>query len=108
MTIKSLKILVFSLTILLGFALSNTAQADSTVIKAYKTVFPDAHPKCMNCHLASVPWEHPWNAYGQTVKKAINAAWVADLPNSRDVNKIADVFKQIGKVEDFKGVAVKQ
>ena len=105
MTFKNL---VFSLAILLGFVLSNTVQADSTVIKAYKTVFPDAHPRCINCHIASVPWEHPWNAYGQTVKKAINAAGIADVPKGKDVSKIADVFKQICRIEDFKGATVNQ
>lgn len=106
MTVKNL---VFSMGIvLLGFVLSNTVQADSTVIKAYKTAYPDAHPKCINCHIASVPWEHPWNAYGRSVKNAINAAGVADLPNGNDVSKIADVFKQIGRIEDFKGTKVKQ
>ena len=102
------KSLVFSLAILLGFVLSNTVQADSTVIKAYKTAFHDAHPKCINCHLASVPWEHPWNAYGQTVKKTINAAGVADVPTGNDIGKIVDVFKKIGRIEDFKGATVKQ
>jgi hypothetical protein len=94
--------------ILSMLVLSNTAQADSTVIKAYKVAFPDAHPRCTNCHMASVPWEHPWNAYGQTVKKAINAAGVADVPTGNDVSKIVDVFKQVGRSEDFKGPAVKQ
>ena len=102
------KNLMVSLVILLGVILSNHAQADSTVIKAYKVAFPDAHPNCMNCHLASVPWEHPWNAYGQTVKKAINAAGVGDVPKANDISKIADVLKQIGRVEDFKGATVNQ
>jgi len=104
MTVKNLAV---SLAILLGIALSNTAQADSTVIKAYKTAFPDAHPKCISCHVPSVPWEHPWNAYGQTVKKAINEAGVGEVPTSNDTSKIADVIKKIGKVEDFKGATVK-
>ena len=102
------KNLVFSLVVLLGIVLSNWAQADSTVIKAYKTAFPDTHPKCMDCHLPSFPWEHPWNAYGQTIKKAINAAGVPNVPTGNDISKIVDVFKQVGKVEDFKGTALKQ
>jgi len=105
MTVKNL---VFSLAIILGLFLSNSAQADSIVIKAYKTAFPDAHPKCMNCHIASVPWEHPWNTYGQTVKKAINAAGVVDVPSGNDISKIVDVFKQVGKIEDFKDNAPKK
>lgn len=105
MTIKNSALL---LAVLSGFALSHTVRADSTVIKAYKTVYPDAQLKCMSCHLPSFPWEHPWNAYGQTVKKGINAAGVGDVPTEKDVSKIADVFKQIGKVEDFKSTAVKQ
>jgi hypothetical protein len=105
MTIKSL---VFSLAILLGFVLSNMAHADSIVMKAYKKDFPEEQLKCMNCHMAAYPWHHPWNAYGQTVKKAINAAGVADKPTTNDINKIADILKQIGKSEDFKGTTVKQ
>ena len=105
MTIKSL---MFSLAILLGFVLSNMAHADSIVMKAYKKDFPEEHLKCMNCHMAAYPWHHPWNAYGHTVKKAINAAGVADVPTKKDISKIADVFKKIGKVEDFKGATVKQ
>ena len=107
MKINNFKCLGFLLAILLGVALSHTAQADSNVIKAYKIAFPDAHPKCINCHVSSVPWEHPWNAYGQTVKKAINASGVAEVPTGNDVNKIADIFKQIGRIEDFKGTTVK-
>lgn len=105
MTIKNSVLL---LAILSALALCNTVRADSTVIKAYKTVYPDAQLKCINCHLASFPWEHPWNAYGQTVKKAINAAGVGDVPSTDDINKIVVVFKQIGKVEDFKGATLKQ
>jgi len=105
MTIKSL---VFSWTMLLGFVLSNTAHADSIVMKAYKKDYPEAQLKCMNCHIAAYPWHHPWNAYGQTVKKAINAAGVADVPTKNDISKIAEYLKQIGKVEDFKGTTIKQ
>jgi len=102
------KSLVVSLTISLGFALSSTANADPTVIKAYKTTFPNSNPKCMDCHLPSFPWEHPWNPYGKVVKKAINTVGVQDVPKENDIHKIADVFKQIGKIEDFKNTAVKQ
>lgn len=108
MKIKSFKDVVCLLTILTGFVLSNMAQADSIVIKAYKTTFPDAHPKCINCHLAYYPWDHPWNVYGQTVKKAINAAGVADVPTSNDISKIAEIFKQVGKMEDFKDPTLKK
>ena len=58
--------------------------------------------------MPSIPWEHPWNAYGKTAKKAINTAGVADVPTKNDVDKIADIFKQIGRSEDFKGTTVKQ
>jgi len=102
------KNLMFLLVMLLAVVISKTAQADSTVLKAYKAAFPDAHPKCMDCHLPSVPWEHPWNDYGKAVKKAINAIGIGDVPSGKDIGKISDVFKQIGKVEDFKGATVKQ
>jgi len=108
MTIKVLKILTFLLVVLLGLSLSNKVNADPTVIKAYKTAFPDSNPRCMDCHLPSFPWEHPWNAYGKTVKKAINASGVGEVPTGNDVNKIADVLKRMGKVEDFKASSVKQ
>ena len=108
MKIKDFNGLVFSLAILSSLVLCSSAQADSIVMKAYKTAFPGTNPKCINCHLAFYPWDHPWNPYGQTVKKAVNASGVADKPTENDIGKIADVFKKIGKIEDFKAAAVKQ
>ena len=99
--------LVILLMIFLGVFFSKTAQADPTVMKAYKVAYPNAKLDCISCHLPSFPWQHPWNAYGKTVKKAINIAGVGEVPTQNDVSKIADVFKKIGKVEDFKKVSIK-
>ena len=108
MKIKQIKSIVYSLAIILGSSLSNSAQADSIVIKAYKKDFPDAQLKCANCHMASVPWEHPWNAYGRAIKSSINATGVGEVPSQSDESKIADAIKKIGRSENFKASPVKQ
>ena len=108
MTIKGF---VFSSVVLSGFVLSSLAQADTVVIKAYKEAFPDAHPKCISCHVDALPkkaeGQHEWNAYGHAVKKAAQAAGVADVPTMDDKDNLVKVIKQVGQVEDFKGPTAK-
>ncbi len=86
------------MVILSGFLLSNTALANPAMIKAYRQAFPDAHTKCINCHVDTMPkkaeGQHEWNAYGLAVKKAAKDAGLTD--------PTADTFKKVGKIEDFK------
>jgi hypothetical protein len=111
MKINSVKRFIFSMVVLAGFVFSITAQADVIVYKAYKQTFPDTHPKCIDCHVDAMPKKaeggHEWNAYGEAVKKAINAAGLPDVPTSENIDQIAGIIKQAGKIEDFKGPAVK-
>src|ERR1039458_8151433 len=108
MTIKGF---VFSLVILSGFVLSSMVQADTVVLKAYKEVFTDAHPKCISCHVDALPkkadGEHPWNPYGTALKKAINAAGVVRQDTSDNIDQIIKVLPQVGKIEDFKDTTAK-
>ena len=108
---KDMRKSIISMIALAGFILSSTAQADPIVIKAYKQTFPDEHPKCINCHLVALPkkadGQHDWNAYGTTVKKAINAAGVPDVPTADNISQIADVFTKVGKAGDFKDTTAK-
>lgn len=94
----NVKNLVFSMVVLSGFVLSDLAQANPAMIKAYKQVFPDARPKCINCHVNALPKKaegrHEWNAYGQAVKKAAKDAGLE--------HPVADTFKKVGGIEDFK------
>ncbi len=98
MIVKNVKGLVFSLVVLSGFVLSSTAQANPAMIKAYKQAFPDARPKCINCHVNALPkkaeGQHEWNAYGLAVQKAAKDAGLE--------HPTADTFKKVGKIEDFK------
>ncbi len=98
MKVKNVKGLVFSLVVLSGFVLSNTAQANPAMIKAYKKAFPDARTKCINCHVSALPKKaegrHEWDAYGLAVKKAAKDAGL-EHPS-------ADTFKKVGRIEDFK------
>ena len=67
--------------------------ANMKQIKFYKEIYPDAKPKCIQCHMVALPkkedGQHELNAYGQAVKKA------ASEPT-------AETYKQVGKAEDFK------
>lgn len=105
------KKVVFSTVVLTGFVLSSMAGADTNVIKAYKQTFPDAKPKCIDCHMDALPkkadGQHEWNAYGTALKKAINAAGVADVPTADNIDQIAGVITKAGKIEDFKDTAAK-
>ena len=111
MKIVNLKCLVF----LVGAPIlifSNAAEASINMIKAYKEAFPDAHPKCINCHVDEKPkkedGQHENNEYGKAVKVAIEAdaasAKVAKqakiLPD--DLKLITDKFLKLGSFDDFK------
>lgn len=86
--------------------LSNIAQADVAVLKAYKQAFPGTQNKCNACHVDNLPkkaqGQHEWNAYGLALKKALNAAGLPDVVTSDNVDQAAAVIKQTGKIEDFK------
>jgi len=81
--------------IMLGAGL---AQADMAQRKAYIATFPDATPKCIDCHADKMPKKddgaHDPNAYGKAVIDAARAAKL-DVPT-------ADTYKAVGKIEDFK------
>jgi len=70
------------------------AQADLAQIKAYKETYPDAKPKCINCHVSEHPkkddGQHDPNDYGKSVIKAAKAAGL-DKPT-------ADTYKTVGPI----------
>ena len=82
--------------ILSGFILSNVpAFASFSQIKEYKQTYPDAKPKCVECHVDKMPkkddGKHELNDYGKAAVKAAGT------------NKpTADTYKTVGKIEDFK------
>ena len=77
------------------------AHADMAQIKAYKEVYPDAKPKCINCHAVSTPKKddgaHELNAYGKAV--------LAEA--GKDAKPTADTYKKVGTIEDFAKKAAK-
>ena len=84
--------------ILTGFILWVTpAQANMTQLKAYKDAYPDAKPKCIDCHVDKMPKKddgaHELNDYGKAVVKAAQAAKLDKAT--------ADTYKAVGKIEDF-------
>ena len=87
------KILI--LTAVVFFIGNVNANASVAQIKAYKEAYPDAKPKCTNCHVDAIPkkdeGKHEWNAYGKKVKETAGK----DKPT-------AGTYKKVGKVEDFK------
>lgn len=73
--------------------LGNTfAMANMQQIKLYKTVYPDAKPKCTFCHVDKLPKKdegmHEPSAYGKKVREAATEI-------------TADIYKQVGTFEDF-------
>jgi hypothetical protein len=70
------------------------AHANLVQIKAYKETYPDAKPKCINCHVVEHPkkddGQHDPNDYGKAVIKAAGA----DKPT-------ADTYKTVGTIEAF-------
>jgi len=71
------------------------AYANFPQIKAYKETYPDAKPKCIDCHVDKMPkkddGQHELNDYGKAVVKSAGT-----------VKPTADTYKTIGKIEDFK------
>ncbi len=83
---------------LMGFVAWGTcAHANLKVIKAYKETYPDAKPKCIMCHVDTLPkkpdGEHEHNAYGKALVQAAKDA-KEELPSS-------ETIKKVGPVEDF-------
>ena len=91
------------LTLTLGTFLMWSAKGQANVdqIKAYKEAFPDAKPKCIDCHVDAIPkkdeGKHGWNAYGKKVKETAASA-----------KPTADTYKKIGKAEDYKEENIKK
>ncbi len=86
--------LVIVLGVLTGFLFTAApAHANLKETKKYKEAFPDAKPKCINCHMDEKPkkddGQHDPNDYGKAVIKAASEPTV-------------DTYKQVGKIEDFK------
>ena len=78
-------------------------QADVNQIKAYKAAFPDAKPKCVDCHVDAIPkkdeGKHNWTAYGLKVKETAAQSATAKPVN---VKPTAETYKKVGKAEDYK------
>ena len=70
------------------------AHADLKQIKVYKETYPDAKPKCINCHVDKMPkkddGQHEPNDYGKAAIKAAKAAGV-EKPT-------AETYKTIGPI----------
>ena len=87
---------IMMLGMLIGLVFwSVSARADMAQIKAYKETYPDAKPKCIDCHVDKMPkkddGQHELNDYGKAVVKSAGT-----------VKPTADTYKTIGKIEDFK------
>ncbi len=69
------------------------AHADLKEIKKYKEAFPEAKPKCIECHVQEKPkkddGQHELNEYGNAVK-------------AKAEEITAETYKAVGKIEDFK------
>ena len=81
--------------ILTGFIFGAVAaHADIAQVKAYKEAYPDAKPKCINCHVDKMPKKddgaHDPNDYGKSVIKAAKAAGL-EKPT-------ADSYKTVGAI----------
>ena len=80
--------------VLLGLAVwAAPAQANLKEIKKYKEAYPDAKPKCVNCHAVEKPkkedGQHDMNDYGKAVLKAVAEPTV-------------ETYQKVGRIEDFK------
>ncbi len=99
------------------FVLSNVAQANFNMIKAYKDAFPDTHPKCINCHVDEKPkkedGQHENNDYGKAAQAAVEAdtatakAATESKISPDDLKLLSDKFSKLGSIEDFKKTAGK-
>jgi len=85
------KIMFLVLTGFIFWALP--VHADMSQIKAYKEAYPDAKPKCIDCHVDKMPKKddgaHENNDYG---KAAVTAAQAAKLDKPT-----ADTYKALGE-----------
>ena len=96
-----------SVAVVAGFALSaSVAHANISMIKAYKTIYPDAKLKCIDCHAVGLPKKddgaHDPNAYGKAViEQAAKDAKEAAAAKEAAVLPTADTFKKVGSIEDF-------
>ena len=94
MGVKKVLVLILGIVFLWGV----TSFADMGQIKVYKEAYPDAKPKCTNCHVDVIPkkdaGKHELNAYGKEIKKA-------------DPKPTATTYKKVGKAEDFKAPKAK-
>lgn len=84
---------LFIATMFLVFLIVSNAHADLKQIKFYKEAFPQAKPKCIECHVQEKPKKddgmHDPNDYTKAV-----------LEKSKEPT--AKTYKEVGKVEDFK------
>jgi len=78
------------------------AHADLKQIKVYKEAYPDAKPKCINCHVDEKPKKddgmHEANAYGKAV---MEQAGEEAVPT-------AETYQKVGSIEDFEQNADKK
>ena len=92
---NSSKAMIISSITLGCILITASAYAGIRQIKAYKEAFPDAKPKCIDCHVDQFPkkddGQHDLNDYGKVVVKAAGG----EVP-------VADTYKTVGKIEDFK------
>jgi len=92
---KSKKLMLVSVITIGCVLMSVSAYAGLRQIKAYKEVFPDAKPKCIDCHVSELPkkddGQHDLNDYGKAVVKSADG----ETPK-------VDAYKTVGKIEDFK------
>ena len=69
------------------------AHANLKEIKKYKEAFPDAKPKCIECHMDEKPkkddGQHDPNDYGKAVLNVAKETTV-------------ETYQKVGKIEDFK------
>jgi hypothetical protein len=77
------------------------AQAGMKDMKIYKEAYPDAKIKCIDCHVDAMPkkddGKHEMNDYGKAVMAESQKAGAKP-----DVSPTVDMYKAVGKIEDFK------
>jgi len=76
------------------------AWANVNEIKLYKEAFPDAKPKCINCHVDALPkkdeGKHEANAYGKAIKEQ-----AAKEQAIKEAKPTVETYKAVGPVEKF-------
>lgn len=86
------KVSITVLAVLFAIVLGSIASADVAQIKAYKEAYPDAKPKCIDCHTVAIPkkdGDHGLNEYGNKVKA------LAEKPTVEE-------YKKAGSIESNK------